>query len=138
MTLPTLATLRRSARRLVRAATSAGVSGEPDRAATTGMGSRPAVPNGAASTAACSLGALAGRNLVLLPWVTLDSDGRSVTAATAAATQAATTSQRKRTQKVPIARKMVSMRTPEGYAAGMTGMCRGQRCRAGASIIGGP
>ena len=45
-------------------------------AATTGTGIRFVPPNGAASCAACSLGALAGRKALLLPWVTLFSDGR--------------------------------------------------------------
>src|SRR5204862_207710 len=52
MTLLTLATFASSPFRLVTAVTSAGVSGEPDVAATTGIGSRPAGPNGAARVAA--------------------------------------------------------------------------------------
>ena len=111
MTLLTLATLPSWLFKLVTAVTSAGVSDDPERATTTGMGTRLAVPNGAARVAACSLGALAGRNLVLLLWVTLDSAGSSVAAAMAPATHAASTSQRKRTQNEPMARKMVSMCT---------------------------
>jgi hypothetical protein len=42
-----------------------------------------AVPNGAARPAARSAGALAGRNLALLFWVTLFSDGSSMEAASA-------------------------------------------------------
>ncbi len=45
-------------------------------AATTGIGIRLVDPNGAASCAACSLGALAGKKALLLPCVTLLSDGR--------------------------------------------------------------
>ena len=111
MTLLTLATWPSWLFRLVTAVTSAGVSDDPERATTTGMGTRLAVPNGAARVAACSLGALAGRNLVLLLWVTLDSAGSSVAAAMAPATHIASTSQRKRTQNDPMARKMVSMCT---------------------------
>src|SRR5262249_60442006 len=95
MTLLTLATFASSPFRLVTAVTSAGVSGEPDVAATTGIGSRPAVPNGAARVAACWLGALSGRNLVLLLWVTLDSAGSSVAAAMAPAPHIPRPSQRK-------------------------------------------
>ena len=45
-------------------------------AATTGTGVRLGDPNGAASCAACSLGALAGRKALLLPCVTLLSEGK--------------------------------------------------------------
>src|SRR5258708_27995722 len=90
---------------------SAGVSGGPERAATTGIGTRAAVPNGAARSAACELGALAGRNLVLLFWVTLERDGSSDIAAIAPTTQAATTSQRNRTANDPIARKIAPICT---------------------------
>src|SRR5215472_10363146 len=110
-TLLTLATLARSCRRPVSAATSDGVSGAPARAATTGIGTRLAVPNGAASVAACSLGALAGKNLELLLWVTLDRAGSSEAAAMAPATHTASTSQRKRTQNDPMPRKMASIST---------------------------
>ena len=68
------------------------------------------MPNGAASTAACSLGALAGRNLVLLLWVTLDSDGSCVAAAIAAMIHARTTSHRNRTANRPMAPKIASIR----------------------------
>src|SRR5262249_35633976 len=111
MTLLTLATWPSWPFRLVTAVTSAAVSGAADRAATTGIGSRPAVPNGAARLAACWLGALSGRNLVLLFWVTLDSAGSSVAAAMAPATHTASTSQRKRTQNEPMARKIASICT---------------------------
>ena len=89
---------------------SAAVSGAAVRAATSGIGIRPAVPNGSASTAACSLGALAGRNLVLLLWVTLDSAGSCVAAAIAAMTHARTTSHRNPTAKRPMAPKIASIR----------------------------
>jgi hypothetical protein len=123
MTLLTLATLPSWPFRLVTAVTSAWVSGDPDRAATTGIGSRPAVPNGAARLAACWLGALSGRNLVLLLWVTLDSAGSSVAAAMAPATQIASTSQRKRTQNEPMPRKMVSMCTCRTIRGPGDGLC---------------
>src|SRR6202035_2974135 len=73
------------------------------------MGCRLVVPNGAASVAACMLGALAGRNLVLLLWVTLDSEGSTLTATNARTTHAATTSQRNRTAKRPMAAKTASI-----------------------------
>ncbi len=92
------------------AVTSAGVSAAPDRAATTGIPNRLAVPSGAASFAACSLGALAGRNVELLLLVTLASDGSCVTAANAPTIQARRRSQRKRTAKRPMAPKMASIR----------------------------
>ena len=57
-------------------------------AATTGTGVRVDPPSGAASFRACSLGALAGRKFALLPWVTLDNDGRARGTATAAMTHA--------------------------------------------------
>ena len=63
----------------------------------TGIGSRFELPNGADRSIACWLGALAGRNLELLLWVTLDSDGSCVTAAIAPNTQISRTSQRSRT-----------------------------------------
>jgi len=91
------------------AATSAGVSGDPGRATTTGIGIRLAVPKGAASSAACSLGALAGRNLELLFCVTLDSAGSWVTAATAPTIQTSSTSHRNRTAKRPTALKIASI-----------------------------
>ena len=64
--------------------------------------------SGEASWAACSLGALPGRNEVLSLCVTLDSDGSSAVAATAPATQASTIAQRKRTDSRPTAVKNVS------------------------------
>jgi hypothetical protein len=75
-------------------------------AATTGIGIRFVVPNGAASCAACSLGALAGRNALLLPWVTLASDGKKRGTAITAITQAAMTTQRNFTANAPIPPKM--------------------------------
>lgn len=56
-----------------------------------------------ASRAACRLGLLAGRRLLLFCWATLVSDGKNRLATTAAATQATTTAQRKRTAKRPVA-----------------------------------
>src|SRR5689334_11019824 len=90
---------------------SACVSGPLDRAATSGIGTSAAVPNGAASCTACELGALAGRNLVLLFCVTLFSEGSSDAAAIAPATHAISTSQRNLTAREPIALKMVSICT---------------------------
>jgi len=52
------------------------------------------MPNGAARSDACWLGALAGRNALLLPCVTLASDGSAFGIATAATTHARMTSQR--------------------------------------------
>ena len=72
-------------------------------AATTGTGdSLVLMPNGAARSAACWLGALAGRNALLLPCVTLASDGRNFGTATAATTQATMTSQRNLTANAPM------------------------------------
>ena len=59
-------------------------------------------PSGPARFRACSLGALAGRKLALLPWVTLDNDGRARGTATAAITHATSTNQRNLTAKEPI------------------------------------
>ena len=87
---------------------SAAVSGPLVVAAMTGIGSRFALPNGAARSIACWLGALAGRNLELLLWVTLDSGGNCVTAAIAPNTQISRTSQRRRTVQRPMAPKIVS------------------------------
>ena len=67
------------------------------------------MPNGAASSAACSLGALAGRNLELLFWVTLDSAGSCDTAPIAAAIHSTSTSHLNRTAKRPIAPKTASI-----------------------------
>ena len=73
---------------------SALVSGPSEAAATTVTAVSEAPCSGEASWAACSLGALAGRNEVLSLCVTLDSEGSSVMAATVPATQAATMAQR--------------------------------------------
>ncbi len=72
-------------------------------------------PNGAASCAACSLGALAGRKALLLPWVTLFSDGKNRGTAMTAMTQAAMTTQRNLTANAPIPPKMAWMRTRPAY-----------------------
>ena len=78
-------------------------------AATTGTGVTDSeIPSGAARVVACSLGAFAGRNALLLPCVTLASDGRAFGMATAATTQMASTTQRNLTANLPIARKMSS------------------------------
>jgi hypothetical protein len=87
---------------------SAPVSVPSARAATTVTAVSVAPCSGEASWAACSLGALAGRNEVLSLCVTLDSDGSSAMAATATATQASTIAQRKRTDSRPAAAKNVS------------------------------
>ena len=90
-----------------RKASSAPVSVPPDRAATTVTAVSEASCSGEASWAACSLGALAGRNEVLSLCVTLDSDGSSAIAAATPATQASTMAQRKRTASRPVAAKKV-------------------------------
>ena len=72
-------------------------------------------PNGAASCAACSLGALAGRKALLLPWVTLLSEGKNLGTAMTAITQAAITTQRNLTANAPIPPKMAWMRTGTAY-----------------------
>ncbi len=77
-------------------------------AATTGTGITLVPPNGAARFAACWLGALAGRKSLLLPWVTLASDGSAFGMTTAATIQSTTTTQRNLTENRPIARKMSS------------------------------
>ncbi len=87
---------------------SAAVSGPLVVAAMTGIGSRFELPNGADRLIACWLGALAGRNLELLLWVTLDSAGNWVTAAIAPKTQISRISQRRRTAHRPMAPKTVS------------------------------
>ena len=87
---------------------SAPVSVPSARAATTVTAVSVAPCSGEASWAACSLGALPGRNEVLSLCVTLDSDGSSAMAATAPATQASTIAQRKRTDSRPTAAKNVS------------------------------
>ena len=63
--------------------------------------------SGAASCAASWLGALAGRNEVLSPCVTLDSDGSSAMAPIMPAIQASTIAQRKRTASRPTAVKKI-------------------------------
>ena len=78
-------------------------------------------PNGAASVAACSLGALAGRNWLLLPCVTLDSDGSALDIATAATTHATSTTQRNLTANLPIPLKMSSACTRTRIASGHRG-----------------
>ncbi len=92
------------------AAWSAADSGWRDRtgpacATTTVTAVNEAPCSGEASWAACSLGALAGRNEVLSLCVTADSEGSSVRAAAAPAAQASTTSQRNRTESRPAAAK---------------------------------
>ena len=64
------------------------------------------VPNGAASCAAFSLGALAGRKALLLPWVTLLREGRKCGTANPATSQAAMMTQRNLTANAPIPPKM--------------------------------
>ena len=93
------------------AASSAAVRADPDLAATTGIGMKLAVPNGADSSIACSLGALAGRNLELLFCVTLDRAGNWVAAPIAPAIHTSRTSHRNRTAKRPIAPKIASICT---------------------------
>ena len=90
------------------ALTSAADSGALVRATTTGTGCRLLVPNGSASVAACMLGALAGRNLVLLPCVTLDNDGNAALTTNAATSQAGMTIHQNRAQNRPMALKMAS------------------------------
>ena len=76
-------------------------------AATTGTGvSLVVMPNGSARSAACWLGALAGRNALLLACVTLARDGKNLGTATAAISQAAMTTQRNLTANAPIPPKM--------------------------------
>jgi hypothetical protein len=62
-------------------------------------------PSGPASFRACSLGALAGRKFALLPWVTLDNDGRARGTTTAAMTHATSTNHLNLTAKEPMPRK---------------------------------
>jgi len=52
------------------------------------------------------LGALAGRKALLLPWVTLLSEGRNLGTAIAATSQAAMMTQRNLTANAPISPKM--------------------------------
>jgi hypothetical protein len=72
-------------------------------------------PNGAASCAACSLGAFAGKKALLLPCVTLLSDGRNFGTAKPAISQAAMTTQRNLTASAPIPPNMAWMRPPPAY-----------------------
>src|SRR5215475_11806320 len=92
------------------AVTSAVVSLPPLRTTTTGTGDSFGSWNGVASWAACRLGLLAGRELVLLCLATLASDGKNRLARTVAATQATTMAQRKRTANRPVAAKNLCMR----------------------------
>src|SRR6516162_72749 len=73
--------------------------------------------NGTASRAASRLGLPAGRELVLLCLATLASDGKNKLARTAAATQAATMAQRKRTANRPVAAKNLCMANLPGLSA---------------------
>ena len=73
-------------------------------AATTGTGMRLVDPNGAASCAACSLGASAGKKALLLPCVTLLSEGKNFGTAKPAISQTAMTTQRNLTANAPIPR----------------------------------
>ncbi len=102
-TRPRLAPSRSTAPR------SAASKGEP-RAITTGTGVWSTPWKGAASRAACMLGLLAGRKLASLALATLASDGKKCWASTAAAIQAATTTQRKRTANRPMAAKNLDTR----------------------------
>ena len=71
-----------------RKAWSAALNDPVDTAATTGTGVTDSeMPSGAARFVACSLGALAGRKALLLPCVTLASDGSAFGIAAAAAIQ---------------------------------------------------
>ena len=84
-------------------------------AATTGTGMRLVYPNGAASCAACSLGAFAGKKALLLPCVTLLSEGRNFGTAKPAISHAAMTTQRNLTANAPIPPNTAWMRTPPAY-----------------------
>ena len=103
--MTTVGTLARSRWSFCNHAWSAGVSVPCVDAATTGTGVRVDPPSGAASFRACSLGALAGRKFALLPWVTLDNDGRARGTATAAMTHATSMNHRNLTAKEPMPRK---------------------------------
>ena len=107
----TVFTWRRSVCRVPSQVWSEAASGALLRAASTSTGTSFEPPNGLASVAACSLGALAGRKLALLPWVTLASEGRKCATATAATSQAAMMNQRNFTEKEPIPRKTLSICT---------------------------
>ena len=117
-TFTTVGTLARSACRVPSQAWSAAVNDPVLTAATTGIGTVDVVnPSGAARSAACWLGALAGRNALLLPCVTLASDGSALGIAAAAAIQTISTTQRNLTANLPIARKMSSTCTRPRIAA---------------------
>ena len=105
-TLTTVGTVLRSCARVASQDVSAAVRVPWLTAATTGIGIRFGDPNGDASCAAFSLGALAGRKALLLPWVTLLSEGKNLGTAIAATSQAAMTTQRNLTANAPIPPKM--------------------------------
>ena len=88
-------------------------------------------PNGAASCAACSLGAFAGKKALLLPCVTLLSEGRNFGTAKPAISQAAMTTQRNLTANAPIPPNMAWMRTPPGYKQAMSSRSAGLVPRLG-------
>ena len=92
---------------------------------------RDAPCNGEASCAACSLGALAGRNEVLSLCVTFDSDGSSTMAAIVPASQTSTIAQRKRTDSHPARAKEVPTETivagQRANLLGMTALVAGRR-----------
>src|SRR6202012_241689 len=111
LTLTTVGVLLRSFSSVPSHVTSAGVSVPELTAASTGTGVRVPTPNGLARSVACWLGALAGRKLALLPWVTLASDGRKRGTATAPMTHATRMNQRNLTAKEPIAPKIPSIDT---------------------------
>src|SRR5215475_10428678 len=109
------------------AVTSAVVSLPPLRTITTGTGDSFGSWNGVASRAACRLGLLAGRELVLLCRATLVSDGKNRLARTVAATQATTMAQRKRTANRPVEAKNLCTRIPRS-SAGLGAGRWWQRC----------
>src|SRR6266516_1528357 len=80
------------------------------RAMTTGIGVWSTPWKGVASRAACRLGLLAGRSPVLRALETLDSDGKNRVARMVAASQATTTTQRKRTANRPVTAKNLCTR----------------------------
>ena len=118
VTRTTVGTCRRSFSSVLSQATSAAVSCPWLTAATTGTGVRLVPPNGAARSAACWLGALAGRKLALLPCVTLARDGRKRGTATVASTHTTRMTQRNLTANVPMPPKIPSIRTGRSILAG--------------------
>src|SRR5450755_3035521 len=121
LTCRTAVTFARLAASRPMAATSAVVTVPLLRAMTTSAGVSFGPWNGVASRAASMLGLLAGRRLLLFCWATLVSDGKNKLAATAAATPAATTAQRKRTDNRAVASKTLGMRNlPGGSGANET------------------